>query len=218
MTTPPNFKQIIAEDQAEADNGLNVHDQYKTWDVEDIKAEAQAKALPYGVCLMSVTGDLNVGTMVRTAHNFGAERVIVFGRRKYDRRSAVGAEYYTPVVKYGGLNDDLSMDPTAFIEAMDAYDYIPVFVETGGHEVRHVDWSIYNEHIWTKHGKKPCFVFGNESRGIDNNILATRVRWEDSYCISVPQLGVMRSFNVAACASIVLYDVVFMSDGFGRGY
>lgn len=215
---PPNFKTVIAQDQAAADNGLNVHDKYKTWSVEEIQHEAHENALPYGVCLMSVAGDLNVGTMVRTSHNFGAERVIVFGRRKYDRRSAVGAEYYTPVEKVAGLNEDLSMDPDAFIRAMDEYNYVPIFVETSGHDIRTVDWNIYTEKVWNNVGKKPCFIFGNEGRGIDKNILATRLHWENSFCISVPQLGVMRSFNVAACASIVLYDVVFIADAFGRGY
>lgn len=203
----PDFKRIIQEDQDRADNGLNVADRFKTWNVEDIQQYYRETSLPFAVCLISVAGDLNVGTMIRNSHNFSAEQVLILGRRKYDRRSSVGAEHYTPVKKLGGLNDDLSMDPDVFIQAMKKYNYTPVFVETGGFDIRDIDWNDFtNKEL--EQNRKICFVFGNEGRGIDESILNCQDYFPGSMKLSVPQLGVMRSFNVAATCSIVLYEYV----------
>jgi tRNA G18 (ribose-2'-O)-methylase SpoU len=211
--TQRNFKEMIKADQANVDSQLNVRDEYQSWPVHEIRELAESQALPYGVCLLSLTGDLNVGTIIRTSHLFGAERVMILGRRKYDRRSTVGAEFYTPVEKLGGLRDDDTLDPTVFTEAMNAHGYVPVFIEQGGMQIREVDWQELVQRLWEQ-GKKMCFVFGNEGRGIDANILATRLQWSYSMVASVPQYGVMRSLNVAATASIVLYDAVTIADAF----
>lgn len=211
--TQRNFKEMIKADQDSVDSQLNVRDEFKSWAVDEIREYSQNNALPFGVCLLSLTGDLNVGTIIRTSHLFGAERVMILGRRKYDRRSTVGAEFYTPVVKLGGLRDDDTLDPSVFIHAMNEHNYVPIFIEQGGTQVRHVDWQTLNQHLEV-HNKKMCFVFGNEGRGIDSNILATRLKWDDSMIASVPQYGVMRSLNVAATASIVLYDAVTIADAF----
>jgi tRNA G18 (ribose-2'-O)-methylase SpoU len=50
---------------------------------------------------------------------------------------------------------------------------------------------------------KPCFVFGNENRGVDHEILKD----PRGRIVSLDQLGVIRSFNVATASGIVLYHV-----------
>jgi tRNA G18 (ribose-2'-O)-methylase SpoU len=46
-----------------------------------------------------------------------------------------------------------------------------------------------------------CLVFGNESNGLPESFLNS-----DMKKISIPQLGVLRSFNVSAAAAIVMWD------------
>ena len=63
---------------------FNVHDSYKDLSVEDLKLVSNVSRLPYSVCLMNLEYDLNIGNCIRSAHIFGAERVFIFGRRRYD--------------------------------------------------------------------------------------------------------------------------------------
>eukprot|EP00919_Chromeraceae_sp_WS-2016_P009629 GHVR01022615.1.p1 GENE.GHVR01022615.1~~GHVR01022615.1.p1 ORF type:complete len:121 (+),score=15.52 GHVR01022615.1:61-423(+) len=46
--------------------------------------------LPYDVAVLNVTGDLTLGSVLRTSVVLGARRVISFGRKKFDSRSSVG--------------------------------------------------------------------------------------------------------------------------------
>ena len=53
--------------------------------VEELRALAQSKHLPYAVALANITGDLNTGVIIRTACVLGAERVFMFGKKKIGR-------------------------------------------------------------------------------------------------------------------------------------
>ena len=68
-------------------------------------AAATVTTLPYAVCVLNVHGSLNVGSIMRSAHLCGCRRFIVFGRRKYDKRSAVGVQHYIDVERVAGLRE-----------------------------------------------------------------------------------------------------------------
>lgn len=193
-----NFPEII---RADNDRGFNVRDDLKHLSVPELQAKAAADRLPFDICLLNVTGDLNGGNIIRTAHLMGAGNVWVLGRNKLDYRSMVGAENYIPIHKLGGLRDDLSIDEEIFTTAMREHEYTVVLVEQGGHAIGSFDWlDMASE-------RRFCLVFGNEGRGIGDNILAA-ARKLPGFVVSVPQRGVMRSHNVATTAGVVMWDMI----------
>ena len=202
-----NFKEEIAKDMAQS--GFNVHDNLKDLSVPELRKICDSDRLPFAMCLLNVTGDMNCGSLIRTACLFGAEKVSVVGRRKFDRRGLVGSNNYINVSMYGGLNDDLSIDVNAFHEAVQGY--TPVFVELGGHDLGSFNWqsflSIRNGNSIVGY-RKPMLVLGNENRGIPSNILNTYKEYSDSFVVSIPQKGVLRSMNVSCAGSIVCWDLI----------
>lgn len=154
--------------------------------------------LPYGVCVINLVGDLNTGIIIRSANLMGAERVVVFGKRKYDRRSTVGSHCYIDIDRVDGYEDsELSADK--FMEVMNKYNYIPVMIETGGFDIQTVLYD-YSKMIYS-HGKKICLVLGNEGVGIPDEIRKC------GEIFTIPQRGIIRSMNVSSAASIALWEM-----------
>jgi tRNA G18 (ribose-2'-O)-methylase SpoU len=151
---------------------------------------------------MNVTGDLNTGVLIRSAHLMGVKKVLIFGRNRFDDRSTVGSTKYTEVVTYGGLREDLTIDPEVFCMAMDDNYLTPVFVETGEFCVTQVDFRSVRQSV----ARPLCFVLGNEGRGIDAGILATRNHFDGAFNVSIPMAGVMRSYNVANAGAMIMFE------------
>jgi tRNA G18 (ribose-2'-O)-methylase SpoU len=102
----------LRELQLEKSNSpYNVHDHLKHLNVEDLVQFSQNDRLPWHTMCINVTGDLNVGTMIRTSHCMGASSVLIFGRQKIDNRSLVGSANYIKVERIRSKTDDDTMDP-----------------------------------------------------------------------------------------------------------
>lgn len=194
-----NFKAEIEKDMSES--GFNVHDDLKNLTVPELRKICDSQRNPFAVCALSVTGDMNIGSIIRTSCLFGAEKVIVLGRKKFDRRGLVGSMNYIDVEFPGGLcNESLTIDKRCFINAMEGY--IPIFVEQGGFELGQFNWR---DKFYYFGNQKPCLVFGNENRGIPKNILDLFV--SRSFRVSIPQKGVIRSHNVSVASGIVISNL-----------
>lgn len=194
------FSDLQRNDQKLADH--NVRDEFKSLTVEERLEITQAHIRPFSIALMNITGDLNTGTMIRTAHLLGAKEVLVFGRNRIDNRSTVGAENYTKVSRLGGLREDLTVDEDLFVRELKSRNLIPMFIETGGARIDTLDVSTL-----LHPGEELCIVVGNEGRGIGENILDTRHHFDASILVEIPQVGVMRSLNVANAAAIAMWEV-----------
>jgi len=201
-------KQIDYQELANADvsaglSHTNVHDHLKQNSVEVNRALTVDDRAPFGVCVLNITGELNVGTVVRTAHLTGASKVGIIGRKKYDSRGEVGSSKYFDVERISGLNDDgLTINPDVFWDWIDTNRFSPIFVEQGGTLLKDVNWELRCRDMRML-SQRPCLVFGNENRGIQDDIL------HDSRgtIVSLSQCGVIRSYNVASTAAIVMYHL-----------
>jgi len=186
-------------------NNFNVHDHLKDKSVEELQEINSKDRLPYGVAVINLTGSLNVGIIIRTACNLGAERVIVFGRRKYDARSCVGSHNYIPVERIDGFVDNKAPDPvldaTKFVDVMERFKYMPIFFETPCDYMIDGSATLGAFRVADSKGKKPCMVFGSEGQGIPKDILDLGVTY------ALPQLGVIRSYNVSTAASIAMWEM-----------
>lgn len=191
------FRETIEET---LDNTFNVRSEYKNLTVEQLQEIARKDSLPFRVCAVNIEGDLNVGMMIRSASLLGAERFYVFGRRKIDRRSLVGAQNYLPIQRINGFDEAGEVDIDKFIELCAVDRLFPIMCETGGPSISTIDWSGYEKMTGTKYTL--CLVFGNESNGFPKAFLNSPIPR-----IAIPQRGVLRSFNVAAAASIVMWEL-----------
>ena len=190
---------------------FNVHDHLKALSVEDLQAISLQDRLPWHTACLNVTGDLNVGTMIRTSHCMGAASVVIFGRQKIDNRSLVGSANYITVRKINGIEEDLSLNACEFVAAMDSLKLTPVFVEMGGIPLNCANWSTRIQAIEGR-GQQICLVMGNESGGIPDDILLLQNMIPNSFSVSIPQRGVIRSMNVAVAHAMVVNSLCTAMD------
>jgi len=195
-----NFAKMIEETEA---NGYAVRDEYKSNTLEELKEITKSDRLPFSVFLFNVTGSLNVGTMIRTAHALGAEKVFVFGRRKYDKRSCVGSHNYLPIISIDSDAENPEEQYDQFQSIMDSYHLDPILIETGGRNYTEYNWKMIHgvsQHI----GRQVCLVVGNE--GLEIPKIIRECYFPD--VVSIPQRGVIRTINVASAFSIVCAHMV----------
>ena len=82
VQTMPNFSSLQRSDQLTADH--NVLDAYKNCSIDERQSITNNDRLPFSIGLMNITGDLNTGVMIRSAHLSGAQEILIFGRKKVD--------------------------------------------------------------------------------------------------------------------------------------
>lgn len=202
MTHFINIAQMRDQALAVSNSSRNVHDHLKHLDVPELQTLSQQDRLPWHTMCLNLTGDLNVGTVIRTSHCMGASSVLVFGRQKIDNRSLVGAANYITVEKIPALDDNLEYDPQVFVDTLKSRHLTPIFVECGGQPAHSAPWATWIDAM-QRRGDQVCLVMGNETGGIPSDILATRSLFANSHIVSVPQRGVIRSLNVAVAHSMV---------------
>lgn len=169
-------------------NNFNVRDDLKSLTVEEIKATRKHKN--FAVATFNLKGDLNLGSIMRTAEITGAKDFFILGHRKFDRRSAVGVHNYINVEKH---EECVDFETTRSMLAVNYY--YPIVVEQGGKTMDETFDLIKG----ITGCYSPCFIFGPEDTGLPD--------WPAH--ISLEQIGVSRSYNVSSAASIILYNWSF---------
>lgn len=104
--------------------------------------------------------------------------------------------------------DTLDIEESVFMDMLAKNkDYFPIFVEMGGENLKDIDWK---NRLTKADGKlyRPLLIFGNEHRGIGENIFALRKDIPNSMVVSIPMKGVLRSLNVSASVAMVTWDMV----------
>jgi len=192
-------------------NEFAVLDEFKDLTVEELRAIQDQQTFPFAICLLNVTGELNVGSAIRSACAMGAKEVVIFGRRWIDNRSTVNSLNYIRVSRIFGLKEDgVSIDPKPFWEMVDDNNYIPVFCETGGQSLADFNWwKLIMSKNWNVDGVtsyatlkyKPLLVFGTERSGIPEEFMENGIR------VSIPMIGVLRSINVSAAVAMFIWDL-----------
>lgn len=188
---------------------LNVPDWLQDLPFEEIQKINIANKFNYSIAVLNLHGDRNAGMIARTGVVFSAKRMFVFGRKKFDARTCVGADKYIDVLYIANSfkNSDPESEeicPEKFKKTMEENNLIPFFIEQGGTDIRKINWKVVENSI--PEGKQICFVFGNEGIGISLPILQQH-KYFSSEIISIPQTGAaMRSLNVSCAATILLWE------------
>ena len=190
-----DYSKIIAET---AKNHYNVRDEYKNNTVKQNVAIQKSQTRRFSVGAINITGDLNIGMMIRSACLMGAENFYIFGRKKFDKRSTVGAENYINIVQYSyddPMTEEIELDMNLYELS---HSHHIVLCEQGGN-------VLGSERNWrtTVTQMHPLFLFGSESHGIPRHLAYRKYK-----SVSIPQVGVLRSFNVSAAMNIILWDYI----------
>jgi tRNA G18 (ribose-2'-O)-methylase SpoU len=172
----------------------NVHTPLQSLPTEKVQQLSAATALPCALLLHNVHGDINIGMAIRTAAILGCSDVHIVGRRKYDRRSEVGARNYIGVHLHSAID-------RSFFEQ---HHLVPIVLEQGGTCLEDMSFHSYLPRQLPA-GHKVVFVLGSESEGVAPALMAD-CRALGAPIVSISQYGPMRSFNVSIAASIVLYE------------
>jgi|LakMenEpi03Aug12_release.lakeMendotaPanAssembly.Ray.scaffolds.fasta_scaffold115828_5 tRNA G18 (ribose-2'-O)-methylase SpoU len=209
-----NYKKINKEILS---NHYNVRDEYKNNTLQENVNICKADRLPFSVGMINVTGELNVGMALRSASLLGAENFYIFGRKKFDARSTVGAENYINVVQYV-FDDPINSDEDIYQKVVDLYleKHDIVLCEHGGAQLGTFSWAklIEDSHGFMVDGTlikakdyskyTPLFLFGSESFGTPKCLLENH----SFIKVSIPQRGVLRSFNVSAAMNLIVWDYI----------
>jgi tRNA G18 (ribose-2'-O)-methylase SpoU len=178
---------------------FNVHDYLQTMTVDQLQEVQRKESLPFAVAAVNLSGDLNISNMLRSAVVFGASKFIIIGKRRFDRRGCVGAQNYIELVHY---DDDFK----ALEYMLDVFQ--PVFIEQGGEDLMCQDFYGWN--------RNPCLIFGSESYGLPKHYFEIGEK-EKIPTVSIDQVGIIRSLNVASAAAITMWKVA-MDLRTPRGY
>jgi tRNA G18 (ribose-2'-O)-methylase SpoU len=170
---------------------MNVHDHLKELPVSDIKDSYIKNACSAAVGMTHVSGDFNLGNVIRSANFFGfKEAFYVGGKKGYDRRSTVGTHNYIPV-NFFRTEDE-------FLEAIkDKYSLVCI-----ENNIPRYDWktvSVFDKDAFNELVHPPLFLFGEEQLGIPDQLL------DECGCVlTIPSFGTVRSMNVGSCAAIIM--------------
>lgn len=173
----------------------NRPDYLKWMSDEEVKKYLEGRKLNFGVLIVNILYDNNAGNIVRSANAFGAKEIILYGRKKIDRRASVGTEFY---MKFRHIKFVEDLD-----EVFAGYD-LSVAVENTPDAMPLYDFE------WNK-SKKTLLVFGQESAGIPKEVLD-----KCHHKVAIVQLGSVRSLNVSVAAGIVMHDYCQKTGGFKK--
>lgn len=170
---------------------MNVHDNLKSSSVEEIKDTYAKNACSAAVGMTHVSGDFNLGNVIRSANFFGFNEVYYIGGKKgYDRRSTVGTHHYIPAHFFKTEEE--------FLAEIDGK-YSLVCVENNIPKYAYKTISIYDECVFNELICPPLFLFGEEQVGIPDSLLNA-----SGFILTIPAFGTVRSMNVGSCAAIVM--------------
>lgn len=140
----------------------------------------------FGIGVYKPKTSENIGTLIRSAKNFGADYVFTIGKRYKKQCSDVGLSGVIPIFNFETVTEFLkSIPPCEKITAIEL-----------------VDNSIKLKEY--KHRNTGCYILGSEDGGLPNEIL-NNDRFE------FVEIEGGKSLNVAVAGSIVLYDRIIKS-------
>lgn len=162
----------------------NADDRFLNMTTEQIKtALSYDRSQMINIC-MNLTSDFNKSSIIRANNAFLGKEVIIVGKRRFDRRGAVGAHHYE-VVKH-----NLEIEPVIAELKENGY---TVFAVDNTAEFN--PQSVYKADI----PEKSAFIYGEEQLGLSEETIK-----QCDAMVYIPQYGSVRSINVAQAAAVIM--------------
>lgn len=153
----------------------------------DEAAEKSSPSRNFAVCAFSLDIDLNVHLIYRTLACFNGSKLFVVGSKQWFKGATGGLEKHVPI--------EYCQTPSELLQKLREQGYAPVSIEQAQN-------SCYPSAI-KKYPAQPCFIVGNESYGLTDEILLN-----SELVVEIPQDGVHPCLNVGVSAGIVIFDYI----------
>ncbi|HRW63595.1 MAG TPA: RNA methyltransferase [Bacteroidales bacterium] len=147
---------------------------------------------PIIIVLDNIRSLNNIGSVFRTSDAFLIEKVLLCGitakpPHRDIQKTALGA---TESVEWAYFERTLEA-----VSWLKQNNYQVISIEQAEHSVLLQDFK-------TEPGKKYAVIFGNEVKGVDQEVVNASDR-----CLEIPQYGTKHSFNISVSAGIVLWEL-----------
>jgi tRNA G18 (ribose-2'-O)-methylase SpoU len=166
----------------------NIIDYFKYWTTDAIKANLDTKRHNFSVLISNKLNDFNIGSVIRNSNAFLAKEVIIYGRKKFDRRGAVGTNNYENL-KYVKFAEELNFQNSVVIGVDNIENSIPIETFT---------WP--KQHV--------IMAFGQEQHGLPEEIIKICKN-----IVYISQFGSVRSLNVGCASGIAMFSYCLQHGG-----
>ena len=198
------FKKAINKSEKK----FNVIKSLQSYSQEKILTISKSFHNNFDIIVFNFNGSLNVGNVMRIGCLYGVRNFFIVGRKIYDSRSCVGSNKFVNlkfekdiIKKLPEKNIKPVIDKVKFKKLFIDYNLSPIFIEQGGCDITNYKFEQNSPKY-----KTPVFIFGNETHGIDPEVLDYCSDIDGFAILSIPQLGILRSLNVSNSASIILWE------------
>lgn len=174
----------------------NLIDHYAYWNHDAICADLDSKRFNYTVVCCNIGNDFNIATVIRNSNAFLAKEVVIYGKKKYDRRGTVGTHHYT---HFRHVRDIDSLSDFFAVSAANIFDQTGKQIRIIGIDNVDVAQNV-NDYDYDP-DVHYIMVFGQEQIGIPKEVLDV---CDD--IVYIPQYGSVRSINVGCASSIIMND------------
>ena len=152
----------------------------------------EAEKAPVVLVLDNIRSQHNIGSAFRTADAFRVGKIYLCG---------ICAVPPTPEIHKSALGAEFSVDWEHSVETL------PVIARLRGEgylivSVEQAENSTSLEEFSLEEGKKYAFVFGNEVKGVQQEVVSS-----SDICLEIPQYGTKHSLNVSVSIGVVLWGV-----------
>lgn len=167
----------------ERGDSRNVIDRYRYWSVEAIRSDLDLTRHPFQVAIENWQHDMNIGSIVRSANAFGAERVHIIGRRRWNKRGAMVTDRYQHIDQHDDVSSFVASARAAELQII-AVDNVPGSVPIERFELP----------------ARCVLLFGQEGPGLSVEALSAA-----DATVEISQFGSTRSINASAAAAVVMH-------------
>jgi tRNA G18 (ribose-2'-O)-methylase SpoU len=169
----------------------NVKDQFKGLPEQEIRDYLNKNKPPAAILMGQLEGDFNFSNVIRSANSFGIADIFYFGKKRFDRRGAVGVHHYVNLT-YLTSSEEIQ-------ELKNKYQFV-------GFENNIEDTVLLNKFQWPTN---PIICLGEECNGLPDEIMELL-----DYKVEIPSFGSVRSLNAGTAAGIAMYDYIFKRGAF----
>jgi tRNA G18 (ribose-2'-O)-methylase SpoU len=150
----------------------------------EIRASLQILRRPLRIAVLRAHNPFNVGAIIRTAHSFLVEEIVLVGDEPFYERAAMGMDRYENIVT---LHDEAALIDRARAQ------HLPLVV---------FERERAQADLW--HAALPAaamMVFGSETAGVSEAVLSAA-----SQVVAIPMYGINNSFPVTVAAGIAMAE------------
>jgi tRNA G18 (ribose-2'-O)-methylase SpoU len=152
--------------------------------LEQIRAELDRLRHPLSIAVLRAKNPFNVGAIIRVAHSFLVEEIVLVGDAPYYERAAMGMDRYEHLVEVA--------DERALVERARAQ----------GRKIVVLEKDAATASLWSSPLPERCvMVFGSEDFGVGPELVA-----EADQVVAIPMFGINHSFPLAIAAGIAMAE------------